>query len=68
MLDNDVAGCSLPYGTKTVTRQGMTVDIERALESSNRLVNDAANAYPMNAGMPSDAWLPGDWELVVVSA
>lgn len=68
MLDNDIAGCSLPYGTKTITRQGMTVDVERALESSNRLVNDAANAYPMNAGMPSDAWLPGDWELVVVSA
>ena len=68
MLDNDIAGCSLPYGTKTITRQGMTVDIERALESSNRLVNDAANAYPMSSGMPSDAWFASDWELIIVSA
>lgn len=68
MLDNDIAGCSLPYGTKTITRQGMTVDIERALESSNRLVNDAANAYPMTSGMPSDAWFASDWELIIISA
>lgn len=68
MLDNDIAGCSLPYGTKTITRQGMTIDIERALESSNRLVNDAANAYPMSSGMPSDAWFASDWELIIISA
>jgi hypothetical protein len=68
MLDNDIAGCSLPYGTKTITRQGMTIDIERALESSNRLVNDAANAYPMTSGMPSDAWFASDWELIIISA
>ena len=58
----------LPYGTKTITRQGMTIDIERALESSNRLVNDAANAYPMSSGMPSDAWFASDWELIIISA
>lgn len=68
MLDNDIAGCSLPTGTKTITRQGMTIDIERALESSNRLVNDAANAYPMSSGMPSDAWFASDWELIIISA
>ena len=56
------------YGTKTITRQGMTIDIERALESSNRLVNDAANAYPMSSGMPSDAWFASDWELIIISA
>lgn len=46
----------------------MTIDIERALESSNRLVNDAANAYPMSSGMPSDAWFASDWELIIISA
>lgn len=68
LLDRESELCQLPMGAKRVTYQGLTIDMERALESSNRLISDAVNSYPMGAGAPSDLWFADDWELVLVSA
>lgn len=68
LLDRESSMCQLPMGTTRATYQGLTVDMERALESSNRLVADAVNSYPMGAGAPPDAWHHSPWELAIVSA
>ena len=60
--------CQLPFGTSKVTRQGMTLDMEKALESSNRFIQDAINLYPMGMGLPSDVMTTGGWELLIRSA
>lgn len=68
LLDQASANCQLPMGTTTATYQGLTVDMQRAMESSAPLIQNAVNSYPMGAGAPSDIWGGGDWELVIVSA
>lgn len=68
LLDSESAQCQLPMGTVKATYQGLTVDMQRAMESSNRLISDAVGSYPMGAGAPPDAWFTSDWDLVIVSA
>ena len=65
LLDEARSDCQLPMGTTSVSRQGMTVDIDRALQSSTRIISDAAASYPL--GVPADAWFASDWELLVIS-
>lgn len=68
LLDQQSAQCQLPSGAGTVTYQGITIDMERALATSNAVISSALNAYPMGAGAPPDAWFASDWDLVIVSA
>jgi hypothetical protein len=68
LLDTESAYCQLPTGTRSVSRQGMSIDVDKALESSNRTLQTAWAAYPMGSGIPADAWFESDWELVIVSA